>query len=252
MTESTEVLRVLMGSRLFGTASLGSDYDYKAVTVPGLIDLLLNTGRIQNWTVKPDGVSKNDPMPPGGTEVEYLPIQNLMDDFFDGKVHALEFCFAKAYQYRPIQNMAHAREQRVVSEIIDDLPRRFLTGDLATSGFVAFHLGYFIGKLWGHNEVPEEVKDESKKFYNAIRITEQLIELHLTGGIEFPRKNAEELTRIKLGNFDIDVLPRLLTLKDALDKAVEHTVLPQKTKELEAVFVSWKAARLLELYGVTP
>jgi hypothetical protein len=86
---------VLTGSHLYGTASEKSDYDYKAVCLPALDDLLLNK-KVTNRKEKPEGLRACDKMVAGETETEYLPFQVFLDDFFNGQTYALEVAFAVA------------------------------------------------------------------------------------------------------------------------------------------------------------
>ena len=93
--KETELFRVVVGSRLYGTATATSDFDYKAVTLPKLDDLLLNR-KVTNRKEKPVGMSATDKMKAGETETEYLPLQVFFDDFYNGQTYALEVAFAVA------------------------------------------------------------------------------------------------------------------------------------------------------------
>src|SRR6478609_1788353 len=81
------------GSRLYGTDTPESDYDFKAIVLPALDDLLLNK-KLTNRKEKPEGHGPQDKMTAGGTETEYLPLQVFLDDFFSGQTYALEIAFA--------------------------------------------------------------------------------------------------------------------------------------------------------------
>lgn len=91
--KETVLFRVLTGSHLYGTATEKSDFDYKAVCLPALNDLLLNR-KVTNRKEKPEGMKAGDKMIAGETETEYVPLQVYFDDFFSGQTYALEMAFA--------------------------------------------------------------------------------------------------------------------------------------------------------------
>lgn len=91
--KETEMFRVLTGSRLYGTFTEKSDYDYKAVVLPALSDLLLGK-KISNRKERPEGLKPGDKMLENEAETEYLPLQVFLDDFFSGQTYALEIAFA--------------------------------------------------------------------------------------------------------------------------------------------------------------
>lgn len=93
VNKETAMFRVLTGSRLYGTATDKSDFDYKVVCLPSLDDLLMNK-KLTNRKEKPEGTKAGDKMLAGETETEYLPLQVFMDDFFNGQTYALEMAFA--------------------------------------------------------------------------------------------------------------------------------------------------------------
>jgi len=98
--KETTLFTLLTGSHLYGNATSTSDFDYKAVCVPPLDELLLNT-KITNRKEKPVGVGAGGKMSAGESETEYLPIQVFLDDFFNGQTYALEVAFAVLQQKPP-------------------------------------------------------------------------------------------------------------------------------------------------------
>lgn len=89
------LFKVLTGSRLYGTNSENSDYDYKAICLPSFDEVLMNT-KFSNRKVRPEGLRAGDKMLLGEDETEYIPIQVFFDDFFNGQTYALEIAFAAA------------------------------------------------------------------------------------------------------------------------------------------------------------
>lgn len=84
---------VLTGSRLYGTATANSDYDYKCVVLPPLDTLLMNT-KVSNRKEKPVGKLPGEKMLAEEVETEYLPLQVFLDDFYQGQTYALEMVSA--------------------------------------------------------------------------------------------------------------------------------------------------------------
>lgn len=124
--KENNLFRVLTGSRLYGTSTEKSDFDYKAVVLPPLDELLLNY-RVTNRKEKPEGTKAGDKMQAGETETEYLPLQVFMDDFFSGQTYALEIAFAVKQNLHEVPLDASMSQMRnMMTEMID----RFLTSNV--------------------------------------------------------------------------------------------------------------------------
>ena len=89
----TMMFRVLVGSRLYGTHTEKSDFDYKVVMLPSLDDLLMGK-KLANRKEKPEGSNANSKMQAGEAETEYLPLHVYLDDLYNGQTYALELMFA--------------------------------------------------------------------------------------------------------------------------------------------------------------
>lgn len=128
MSKETMLFRVLTGSRLYGTDTPSSDYDYKAVCLPGLDELLLNT-KLVNRKEKPEGVGAGDKMLAGETESEYLPLQVFFDDFFSGQTYALEVAFAvmQGLHETPGKNGEKVNRHLYQQKLMTELVEKFLT-----------------------------------------------------------------------------------------------------------------------------
>ena len=84
--KETKLFTVPFGSHLYGTNVEGSDHDYKVVCLPSLDTLLLNKKLVN----RQEAVEGTD----GKVEYEFLPLQVLLDDFFNGQTYALEVVHA--------------------------------------------------------------------------------------------------------------------------------------------------------------
>jgi hypothetical protein len=130
--QDTTLFRVLTGSRMYGTATETSDFDYKAVCLPSFDDLLLNV-KVTNRKEKPAGTSQDAKMKAGETETEYVPLQIFFDDYFNGQTYALEIAFAVVQGnfeidhsgFMPVNELTLEREY--LKSIFTDLATKFIT-----------------------------------------------------------------------------------------------------------------------------
>lgn len=84
------------GSHLYGTSTPDSDWDFKAVYLPPLADMIRGVSlKVHRYKHNADGtpLGENASMPPGGFEVEYTPVQKFFQDYLDGQAYAVEFIY---------------------------------------------------------------------------------------------------------------------------------------------------------------
>lgn len=92
-----KLLRVVYGSKLYGTNTPTSDTDLKVVYLPNFSDVLLGK-RLASTKKRVDAMGDpitddKAPMPDGGEETEYIPFQTFVRDFLGGQTYALEMVF---------------------------------------------------------------------------------------------------------------------------------------------------------------
>lgn len=88
---------ITYGSHLYGTNSSTSDFDFKAVYLPTLRDLMLaKQPRTLRYRFDEDGNSlpEHATMPANGYEAEHTPIQKFISDYLGGQAYAVETVFA--------------------------------------------------------------------------------------------------------------------------------------------------------------
>lgn len=88
-----------------------------------------------------------------------------------------------------------------------------------------------------------------KALHHAVRVTEQALELSREGKLYLPRRNAEFLRAVKVGELELEEVQAYLTkVFNELDEAVDNSVLPERTPELEEEFEQFKLKWLYCLY----
>lgn len=138
---------VLTGSRLYGTNTENSDFDYKCVVLPPLDTLLMNT-KVSNRKEKPEGKQAGDKMLAGEVETEYLPLQVFLDDFYQGQTYALEMVSA-ILQHRATGKMhdivsVHASQSSDDFEMLLDMFQELK--DMFLNNNVKKMVGYAVGQ----------------------------------------------------------------------------------------------------------
>ncbi len=134
MIKSPDVFfELTYGSRLYGTSTLSSDTDMKAVYLPSLDDLLLSR-KLRTFNVRLDAegnkIPDDAPMPENGTETEYVPLQTFVRDFVRGQTYALEVAHAV------LQQTHRSTDADVVHDFVQELVDRFKNADVhAMVGF---------------------------------------------------------------------------------------------------------------------
>lgn len=139
VNKTTMLFSVLTGSHLYGTSTPASDFDYKAVCLPSLDDLLMNV-KLTNRKEKPEGVGASDKMLAGETETEYLPLQVFLDDVFAGQTYAVEVVFAVLQGKCEFGDFVSVDARQMLLAAMRDLANRYLTRDVKKM------MGYAVGQ----------------------------------------------------------------------------------------------------------
>ena len=81
------------GSHLYGMQSAASDWDRKIIYVPQERDVLLGHRLLtirHRYDAEGNRIHDQDPVPPGGEELEFIPVQKFVFDFLEGSTYAVE------------------------------------------------------------------------------------------------------------------------------------------------------------------
>lgn len=93
-----ELFKTPFGSRLYGTFTESSDYDWKIVHLPELRDLLIHNDGFKNKFYSTS--SKEYKNTSDDTDTEYIALQTLARDVIKGQAYAIEVAFAIKQMHR--------------------------------------------------------------------------------------------------------------------------------------------------------
>jgi len=252
-------LKVLSGSRLYGTSTPDSDYDYRGFVVPP-IEYLIGLRRFDHQIVRePDIVLYSIRRffelliagDPAVYEILFAPEQNIESASFVGNmVLAHRDVFACKQFARRIRGYAHSEWRKVTGTQLVPVKRTPTEDQVIENIRETFMLpkpemDEVIRLLFLHH--PREIRPARRKLgakrkeqierfgyctssaCHSIRLLGQLAELMATGQMTFPRPNCEQLLSIKRGEIP---LRDVVLLYDSLDEAAviaeEESSLPNR------------------------
>lgn len=227
------IYKVISGSRLYGTDTPESDYDYRGVWLPTLEESL---------SMKSLKDYKKDV---GIFDVMYYPLQKFIRLLVSGNPNVLDWLFVPEDNIRSISS-----EMKTIL-----LGRKHFIGKHIIPKIFGYARGEYecVAKKSNRKTGAKRRKEMEKFGYspksamNAIRVLQQGAELITSGHITYPRPNSEELLRIKTGETkekDLDgiyqealsamrVAEKTCTLPDGPDiNAIESMVFDILTRDL--------------------
>jgi hypothetical protein len=98
------IISITYGSRLYGTETPESDYDFKSITLPSYKNTLLAKPlKVTRYKYDEAGnvIAEGVPVPARGYEAEHTPIQKFIKDYLSGQAYAVEIAYAvmQGYHY---------------------------------------------------------------------------------------------------------------------------------------------------------
>ena len=254
--KDTALFSILTGSHLYGTNGPSSDFDYKAVCLPSLDDVLLNV-RIINKKEKPEGLSDHDRMIAGGTETEYLPLQVFFNDFYDGQTYALEVAFA-ATNGLAIMNDDLTREEVIFIEaMMHGLIENFLTNNVKKMVGYAVAQSRLYGlktqrystlgdvlrtfNKWGQANVWTNEQREKLTLNDTPTLMHELLQFQHVKRIEIMNAagGTEPAPGIEICGKQYSMTNRIHTIVKSIEKSLGNY--GDRVKEFEGEGVDWKA-----------
>lgn len=251
--KETTIFTLLTGSHLYGTATEKSDFDYKAVCLPSLDDLLLNT-KVTNRKEKPEGSSASATMKAGETETEYVPLQVFLNDFFDGQTYALELVFASdkiQIDSLPLDMCLLLRQ------MFEELVKRFLTKNVKKMVGYAVSQSKMYGlktqryttmgdalrtiNAWGREHVHTNEQAVSWALVDCPTLVEQLLALPHVKSIEVLNANGGKdlAPGIEICNKQFPLTAKVHAIVKSLEKSISGY--GERVKEFDGEGVDWKA-----------
>ena len=126
------------GSRLYGTFDETSDYDWKIIYLPDIMDMLVGDPIKNIFKQSNTSELKNTS---SDTDTEYIAIQTLARDFIKGQAYAIELIFALASfrnsGYSNIDGITIHNSE--IFDVVDDLIEKFLTSNVNAMVGYAYH-----------------------------------------------------------------------------------------------------------------
>lgn len=151
------LIAITYGSRLYGTNTPTSDYDFKAVSLPTYKDLLLSKElKVERYRFDVYGnkVPDSCTMPDNGYEAEHTPVQKFVHDYLGGQAYAIEIVYAA------LGGGFH--EEHVTDKNRDNVPK-----------FI--HLCYILASSFKHKNLHGMVGFAVKQTFDYVRRGERLL-----------------------------------------------------------------------------
>ena len=133
-----QLVRLPTGSRLYGTSTENSDFDFKVLYLPALEDLLVGK-KMEIYKDKP--VGDDEAMPAGAEETEYVPLQIFAKHFFEGQSYAFESAFSITQDIGEYDE----EHERTLKAFAKDLIEHYLTKDIRAMVSYAIHQSQMYG-----------------------------------------------------------------------------------------------------------
>jgi len=248
-SKDINLLKFKFGSALYGTADEHSDIDSKIVYLPRIDKLLLGQ-RPKNHVERKAG--PNAKMNAGEEEIEYIPIQQLAKDFFDGQSYAYELVFAYG---NPIEK-ANPNVELLSSSpfgsstyyhFFNELRTKFLTRDISKMVGYAAHQAQVYGVKGERLNAVERLITELEKVENPseTRIRDVQLPVTVLNGyvhysyIKGSNQEYQNTLALQVNDRYYHQTERVSNVINALKKLVEKY--GHRAKKAQAQEVDWKA-----------
>jgi hypothetical protein len=248
----TNLIKFRFGSALYGTDDESSDIDSKMVYLPDHGKLLLGH-KIKNRVVR--DVKPNEKMNAGEEEIEFIPLQRLAFDFFEGQSYAYELVFAfksgaQNYRFQYDDSSAHwlnAYFTALFSEFIKELSTKFLTSDISKMVGYAAHQAQVYGVKGERLNAVERLIEELEKVENPQETRIKDVELPLTvlngyvhySYIKGSNEEYKDTLALQVNDRYYHQTERVSNVIGALKKLVEKY--GHRAKKAQEQEVDWKA-----------
>lgn len=248
-SKDINLLKFKFGSALYGTADEHSDIDSKIVYLPSIDKLLLGQ-RPKNHVERE--VGPNAKMNAGEEEIEYIPVQQLAKDFFEGQSYAYELVFAYG---NPVEK-ANTNVELLPSSpfgsgtyyrFFNELRTMFLTRDISKMVGYAAHQAQVYGVKGERLNAVERLIEELEKIENPSEVRVKDVQLPVTvlngyvhySYIKGSNQEYKDTLALQVNDRYYHQTERVSNVIDALKKLVEKY--GHRAKKAQAQEVDWKA-----------
>ena len=243
-SKDTNLLKFKFGSALYGTADEHSDIDNKIVYLPSIDKLLLGQ-RPKNHVERK--VGPNAKMNAGEEEIEYIPIQQLAKDFFDGQSYAYEIVFAYGTNDNSEVLPSCVYGDGTLYTFFSELQTKFLTRDISKMVGYAAHQAQVYGVKGERLNAVERLITELEKVENPTETRIKDIQLPVTvlngyvhyAYIKGSNQEYQNTLALQVNDRYYHQTERVSNVIDALKKLVEKY--GHRAKKAQAQEVDWKA-----------
>jgi predicted nucleotidyltransferase len=231
-----EILRVTVGSQLYGTNLDNGDNDEMGIYIEP-IEYVVGFKEMQHftWRSKPEGVKSE----PGDTDLNMYSLRKFMSLAMQGNPSILLMLFAPSPMV--LYSTNHGEALRSARELI--ISKRAYP---RFRGYMQSQRQRLEGIRTGHMPKRTDLVDaygyDTKYAMHVVRLGLQGIELMDTGALSLPCKGADWLKGLRQGSFTFDEMLRvIMDVEAALEDAFDRSTLREEpdVEALEQLMVHW-------------
>lgn len=174
---TTNMYTTPYGSRLYGTSDEKSDWDWKTIIKPSIVDLLVGKKIVNVFKSTSSDEVKNTSE---DTDTELVPIQTFCQHFYEGQTYAIELAFGVLQRDKIAGTELH--DDRFL-KIVNDLISKFMTSNINA----------MVGYAYNQAQLYSEKGDRLDKLHQFKAFLEWLIvrgevdgESKLAAAMQFP------------------------------------------------------------------
>src|SRR5699024_7688689 len=213
--EERMILRMVTGSRSYGTNIEGSDWDFKGVVIPP-IDYYLGLKTFNEYNTS---TGKNFQNTSDDVDLVVMHVNKFVSNCVAGSPNTLELLFLREEDY------LHKTE---LGQLLIDNKELFLSKRVKNR-FGGYAKSQAKKMLNNKNRIDDTVGYDTKSFMHSVRLYQVLFDILEDGTFTTYRPNNEFLKELRLGAYTKDEAEQYLEeLEAELQTKYEKSVLPSK------------------------
>jgi len=229
MAERNLIMKVLVGSHLYGTETENSDKDYVGIFIPDK-DYVIGTKRVEQVEIRDNPTDSGRRNLPGEKDTVLYSLPKFIHLAAQNNPNIVELFFA------PEKNIVYDTRYGVTLRIHYD---KFISKKAKHTfcGYAFSQKQKLIHKNFegGRKEVVEKYGYETKFASHILRLLAEGIQILTEGVLTFPIPNNREVLAVKKGQYD---LSQVLVKADQLESQIGHAYVTstlQNSADLEAI-----------------